>query len=51
MMDKVILGDCFKTIKTIPNESIDLIVTSPPYADIKKYGKEINILHPDNYID
>ncbi len=37
----VFRGDCLKVIsKKIPDESVDLIVTSPPYADQRKdnYG-------------
>jgi modification methylase len=30
-VDKIICGDCLEVMKTIPSESIDLIVTSPPY--------------------
>lgn len=30
-------GDCLKLFKEIPNESIDLIVTSPPYCMKKAY--------------
>ena len=30
-IDKIICGDILKVIKHIPNESIDLVVTSPPY--------------------
>jgi len=37
--NKIIYGDCFDLIKDIPDNYIDLIVTSPPYADIKSYGK------------
>jgi site-specific DNA-methyltransferase (adenine-specific) len=29
--NKIICGDCLKTMRTMPDESIDLIVTSPPY--------------------
>ena len=28
---KLIFGDCIETMKQIPDESIDLIVTDPPY--------------------
>ena len=28
---KLIEDDCFKTLKTIPDHSIDLILTDPPY--------------------
>ncbi len=36
----IYLGDCRKVLKNIPNDSIDLIFTSPPYADQRKntYG-------------
>lgn len=36
----LILGDCLEKLKEMENESVDLIVTSPPYADQRKktYG-------------
>lgn len=36
-------------MKNLPSESVDLIVTSPPYADARKhtYGG----VHPDEYVD
>lgn len=45
----LILGDCKKKLKKIPEGSIDLIFTSPPYADQRKstYGG----IHPDKYVD
>lgn len=30
-VNKIICGDCLEIMKTIPNSSIDLVVTSPPY--------------------
>ena len=30
---KIILGDCREVLKNLDENSIDLIVTSPPYAD------------------
>lgn len=43
------LGDCSKILKTIPDDSVDLIFTSPPYADQRKstYGG----ISPDDYVD
>ena len=35
-LDKIIHGDCLSVIKTFPDECIDLIITSPPYADNRK---------------
>ena len=45
----VIFGDCLTVLKTIPNNSINLVVTSPPYADQRKstYGG----IRPDRYVD
>lgn len=43
------LGDCKKILKKLPESSVDLIFTSPPYADQRKntYGG----IHPDEYVD
>lgn len=35
---KIIVGDSRNLTKWIPNESVHLVVTSPPYAHIKDYG-------------
>jgi len=39
-LDNIYLGDCKDILKRISDENIDLIVTSPPYADNRKstYG-------------
>ena len=34
---KIIQGDCKDVLKTIDDNSIDLIVTSPPYADRREH--------------
>lgn len=41
-------GDCKKILKKISDNSIDLIITSPPYADQRKstYGG----IYPDKYV-
>ena len=36
MMNQIILGDCFEILSKIENESIDLILTDPPYQISKK---------------
>ena len=45
----IYLGDCKKELKKFLDNSIDLIVTSPPYADQRKstYGG----IHPDKYVE
>lgn len=47
----ILEGDCFELIKEQPDNSVDLIITSPPYADIVNYGKNISIKKPDEYVD
>jgi DNA modification methylase len=36
-LDKIYLGDAYELIKKIPDKSIDLIVTDPPYDFISKH--------------
>ena len=47
----VFLGDCLDILdgKQIPSESVDLVFTSPPYADQRRnnYGG----IHPDDYVE
>ena len=35
-LDKIYNGDCLTRLKNLPPESVNLIVTSPPYADNRK---------------
>ncbi len=46
---KIYLGDCKNVLQEFGNNSVDLIFTSPPYADSRKstYGG----IHPDKYVD
>ncbi|MBL8156010.1 MAG: site-specific DNA-methyltransferase [Anaerolineae bacterium] len=46
--DQIIMGDCQSVLPTIPAQSVDLIVTSPPYADSRK--KTYGGVHPDDYV-
>jgi DNA modification methylase len=48
-LDKIYHGDSLELIQQLPDNSIDLLVTSPPYADIKSYGQGVHVFHPDNY--
>jgi DNA modification methylase len=43
-------GDCFELIKTLRDESVDLVLTSPPYADLKTYG-DFKGVAPDDYVE
>lgn len=48
-LNTVITGDCEVVLSNFPENCIDLIITSPPYADSRKstYGG----IHPDNYVE
>lgn len=48
-VNKTYFGDAIELIKTVPDNYINLVVTSPPYADLKNYGKNVNTLSPRNY--
>jgi len=48
---EILEGDCMELIKQQPDNSIDLVVTSPPYTDIINYGKEVSIKKPEEYVD
>lgn len=37
-LNTVYLGDALESIKTFPDESIDCVVTSPPYYGLRDYG-------------
>ena len=46
---RIYQGDCLNILPTLEPNSVDLIVTSPPYADQRKntYGG----IHPDKYVE
>lgn len=49
IITKVVLGDCLNVLKKMKLDSVDLIVTSPPYADQRNntYGG----IKPDKYVE
>ncbi len=46
---KILHGDCMEKLKEIEDDTVDLIFTSPPYADQRNntYGG----IHPDKYVE
>ncbi len=48
-LNQILHGDCEEELRYFPDNSIDLIITSPPYADSRKrtYGG----VHPDDYVE
>ncbi len=47
-VNEILLGDCGEVLKELPDNSVDLIFTSPPYADQRKqtYGG----ISPNRYV-
>jgi DNA modification methylase len=54
-INKVIAGDNIEVLKKIPSESVDLVITSPPYFQQRDYGNGKNGMGNEksvqNYID
>jgi DNA modification methylase len=48
-INQIVLGNCVDILSSYAEQSVDLIVTSPPYADSRKstYGG----IHPDHYVE
>ena len=46
---QLFLGDCKFELDKVADNSVDLIFTSPPYADQRK--KTYGGIHPDNYVE
>lgn len=44
-------GDCEDVLKRFPRESINLVFTSPPYADQRDYGHSESLIAPDDYVE
>lgn len=49
MTIKHLTGDCGELLKEIPDASVSVVITSPPYADARSstYGG----IHPDRYVE
>jgi len=48
-LNRIFQGDCEEVLKGLPDNSIDLIFTSPPYADQR--AKTYRGIKPDDYVD
>ena len=52
MKEKIMLlhGECLETMKTMPDKSIDCVVTSPPYFNLRDY-EVVNQLGQEKSVD
>ena len=51
VINRFITGDCETVMKALPAESVDFVLTSPPYADKRDYGLLDGMIPPDDYVD
>lgn len=52
-INQVLCGDCVEVLKTLPDESVDMAMFSPPYWGLRDYGISGQIgleEHPSKYI-
>jgi len=52
-LNTIICGDCLEVLKTLPEDSIDCVITSPPYWALRDYGVDGQLgleSHFDEYI-
>lgn len=53
-INQVLCGDCVEVMKTLPNESVDMSMFSPPYWGLRDYGiiGQIGLEeHPSKYVE
>ena len=41
MLNKIIYGDCVDKLKTLDSDMVDLVVTSPPYDNLRAYNNSL----------
>jgi len=51
MKNTVVVGDCLSGMKLIPDKSIDLVLTDPPYNVKINYDKHKDAMSPEKYIE
>ena len=49
--DTVYQGDSLEGMHLLDDESVDLVITSPPYSDMKVYDGGFSGFNPDNYVE
>ena len=45
-LNRVVPGDCVAGMRRLPGDCVDLVFTSPPYADLRDYAR----IRPDDYV-
>lgn len=53
-INKILTGDCRNILPLLPGESVDMVITSPPYWKLRDYGNPSQLgmeKTPEDYID
>jgi site-specific DNA-methyltransferase (adenine-specific) len=50
-LNKIYLGDCLKSLKRIPDNYVDCVITSPPYWALRDYGVKNQIGREKSPVD
>ncbi|MHB1601715.1 MAG: DNA methyltransferase, partial [bacterium] len=50
-LDRFIVGKCEQILTKFPEDSVNLIITSPPYADQRFYGSNKSKIHHDEFVE
>lgn len=50
-INKIIEGNCLTVLKTLPDNSVDCCITSPPYWGLRDYGHEEQLGSETNFKD
>jgi DNA modification methylase len=40
-VNQIILGDCRDVMRRLPEDSVDCVITLPPYWGLRDYGEEV----------
>lgn len=51
IVNTFICGRCEEVLADFPDNCINQIITSPPYADLRNYGVDDSSIKPDEYIE
>ena len=49
-LDQIIVGDCLKALRKIPDASIDACFADPPFNLNKRYGKHDDAMAREEYL-
>src|SRR3954467_2445307 len=50
-VNRVLVGDAVEQLRTLPSDSVDCVITSPPYFRLRNYGAEGQYGHETTIFD